>query len=139
MGTQQLLLLVLGTIVVAIAIGVGIAEFKAYHVEAVGDEIQEQLMNLAAEAIAYAKKPATLGGGGGSFGGYQIPRTMQASANATYDLIAVPGASGAMLVGMTPGSDMISMILQQNQTSPEFTYSISGVGLYKERKGSGAF
>lgn len=72
MGNQQLLLLVLGTIIVGLAVSVGITQFRAYQVEAEGDEIQSTIMSIVADARIHAEKPTTLGGGGGSFAGFRI-------------------------------------------------------------------
>ena len=70
MGNQQLLLLVLGSIIVAIAIVVGISEFRSNHIEEVGDEMQEVILSELADARMFFGKPVTLGGGGGSFKGW---------------------------------------------------------------------
>ena len=134
MGSQQLLLLVLGTIIVAVAIAVGITQFHSYHTEAIGDEVQEQLLNLSAEAITYFKKPSTLGGGGMSFNGYTLPRSMSLSANASYSVGIVGGGSGVMLVAFTKNSgDHFALFVTHHDADPEFTFSIDASGDYKNR------
>jgi len=63
MGQQQLLLIVLGTIIVGIAIVVGINMFSSGAVNAERDALIHDVNNIAALAGAYWRKPASLGGG----------------------------------------------------------------------------
>jgi len=69
MGQQQLLLIILGVIVVGIAVTVGIVLFKDNAVSANRDAVMSDLMNLAAHAQQYYRRPTILGGGAGTFDG----------------------------------------------------------------------
>jgi hypothetical protein len=69
MGQQQLLLIILGVIVVGIAVAVGITMFTDSAVSANRDAVTNDLVNLAARAQQYYRRPTALGGGGGSFTG----------------------------------------------------------------------
>ncbi len=69
MGQQQLLLIILGVIVVGIAVAVGITMFKDNAVSANRDAVTNDLVNLAARAQQYSRRPIALGGGQGSFSG----------------------------------------------------------------------
>src|SRR4030067_1041801 len=69
MGQQQLLLIILGVIVVGIAVAVGITMFTDSAVSANRDAVTNDLVNLAARAQQYYRRPTALGGGGGSFAG----------------------------------------------------------------------
>lgn len=73
MGQQQLLLIVLGTIVVGLAIVVGIDIFTTSATESNRDQVISDLMYLSTDAQAYYKKQAQFGGGNGSFRGWDIP------------------------------------------------------------------
>src|SRR5260221_14508850 len=84
MGQQQLLLIVLGVIVVAIAIAVGINQSSAHSTRANEDGITSSLVSIASDAFQYKIRPATLGGGSGSYLGYQIPRKLAADDNGSY-------------------------------------------------------
>lgn len=84
MGQQQLLLIVLGVIIVGIAIVVGINLFTANAIEANNNAVIADLNNLAAMAISYAKKPASMGGGAGTFTGFTVPTNLASNANGTY-------------------------------------------------------
>ncbi len=70
MGSQQLLLLVLGTIIVGVAIVFGIHQFHNNGVHSHRSELIIQMNNYVGEAIAYRSKPKMLGGGAGSFVGF---------------------------------------------------------------------
>ena len=73
MGQQQLLLIVLGTIVVGIAVAVGMNQFSSSSVEANRDQLISDLNFLSVVAQAYYKKPASYGGGGNSYTGWEFP------------------------------------------------------------------
>jgi len=67
MGQQQLLLIILGVIVVGIAVAVGITMFQDNAVSANRDAVTNDLVNLAARAQQFYRRPTALGGGQGSF------------------------------------------------------------------------
>lgn len=69
MGTQQLLLIVLGVIIVGIAVVVGITIFGTNAEQANKDAITQDCLRVAAAAQGYFNKPVMLGGGGGSYDG----------------------------------------------------------------------
>jgi Tfp pilus assembly protein PilE len=69
MGQQQLLLIILGVIVVGIAVAVGITMFQDNAVSANRDAVVNDLVNLAARAQQYYRRPTSLGGGQNSFSG----------------------------------------------------------------------
>ncbi len=73
MGQQQLLLIALGIIVVGIAVVVGINQFSTSAAEANRDQLISDLNFLSVVAQAYYKKPASYGGGGLSFTGWEFP------------------------------------------------------------------
>jgi len=72
MGTQQLMLLVLGVIIVGIAIVVGIQMFGQNAVEANKNAIVHQAISLALMAQEWYRKPLSLGGGGRSFANFTL-------------------------------------------------------------------
>ena len=69
MGQQQLLLIVLGTIIVGVAVIVGINMFTTGAVNAERDALLQDVNNVASTAASYWRKPAALGGGARSFVG----------------------------------------------------------------------
>ena len=85
MGQQQLLLIVLGVIIVGIAVVVGINVFTASSMDANRNAVISDLTNLAAMAQQYYRKPTALAGGGNSFVGWTIPKSLETTANGTYN------------------------------------------------------
>ena len=75
MGQQQLLLIILGVIVVGIAVAVGITMFQDNAVSANRDAVVNDLVNLAARAQQYFRRPTSLGGGQNSFTGLEASAT----------------------------------------------------------------
>ena len=69
MGQQQLLLVILVTIIVGIATVVAINTFGAAADSANIDAVRQDLASIAASAQGYYMKPVMLGGGGRSFAG----------------------------------------------------------------------
>ena len=67
MGQQQLLLIVLGTIIVGVAVVVGINMFTTGAINAERDALLQDVNNVASTAAAYWRKPAALGGGARTF------------------------------------------------------------------------
>ncbi len=101
MGQQQLLLVILVTIIVGIATVVAINTFSAASESANVDAVRSDLLSVAASAQQYYMKPTALGGGGQEFTGISVtnlgavPGEKDASAgtitneNGTYTLGAV--------------------------------------------------
>ena len=77
MGTQQILLIVMGTIAVGIAIFAGINLYTEYVRDQNRQQVNTTLYQLANMAIAHYKKPTEMGGGGGSYSGFSIPRNLR--------------------------------------------------------------
>jgi hypothetical protein len=72
-GQQQLLLIVLGVIIVGVAVVVGINIYQANERKAILDSLTTTTLQLATQLMEYYKKPATFGGGGGSYNGWPGP------------------------------------------------------------------
>lgn len=72
MGTQQLLLIVLGVIIVGIAVVVGINIFGTNAEQANKDALTQDCLRLASSAQGYFRKPTMLGGGNNAFDGITI-------------------------------------------------------------------
>ncbi|PKD44608.1 hypothetical protein [Rhodohalobacter barkolensis] len=79
MGQQQLLLVILVTIIVGIATVVAINTFGSAADSANIDAVRQDVASIASSAQGYFMKPAMLGGGSRDF------------SNFTFDGVAVPG------------------------------------------------
>jgi hypothetical protein len=116
MGQQQLLLIILGFIVVALGVFVGIVLFKDNAIGANRDAVTSDLMALAGQAQQYVRRPTTLGGGQGSFSaltadaaGLKKITSMANGTNANGRYIILTAGSGTRVVlqgkGMEIGND----------------------------------
>ena len=104
MGQQQLLLVILVTIIVGIATVVAINTFGAAADSANLDSVRQDLATIAASAQGFYMKPTMLGGGGRTFdditfAGMAVPGTIQnpgtdtevTNENGTYVITAAAG------------------------------------------------
>ena len=121
MGQQQLLLIILGVIVVGIAVAVGITMFTDNAVNANRDAVTNDLVNLAARAQQFYRRPTALGGGGNSFVGLTADAagltklTNRASnANGTYSITTAGTATGMVIQGVgTENADGTNKVTMQ--------------------------
>jgi len=114
MGQQQLLLILLGVIIVAIALAVGLTLFQDSAVSANRDAISNDLVALAVRAQQYYRKPSVFGGGQKSFNNLTLASltTKPVNANGTYDLVSVgPGQVVITGTGVEKGDDGNSLLI----------------------------
>jgi hypothetical protein len=104
LGQQQLLLIILGVIIVGIAILLGIVLFRQNSIEHKRDMVINEGMTIANNAMAYYKKPTTLGGGQNSFTGWKIPTQMSSGSNGSY--IATVNSDNVEIIGT--GNEVVS-------------------------------
>lgn len=100
MGSQQLLLIVVGVVLIGIMIAIGMEMFKDQASATSRDAISNDLVHYAVQAQKYHRKPAVIGGGQNSFNGLTLSYiTKQASnANATYVLSPDPASASDLFV-----------------------------------------
>ncbi len=136
MGQQQLLLIILGVIVVGIAVAVGITMFSDNAVSANRDAVSNDLVNLAARAQQYYRRPTALGGGGGQFDNLTLEKLTNMpggkNANGTYTVgTIVGGASGSVIihgVGTETGADGSALkmdIIARSQGKTDSLYQVN--------------
>ena len=85
MGQQQLLLLAAGTIIVAVAVVVGIQLSSSSAVQANRDAVTLHLVTLSAMAQNHYNRPQSMGGGGETFKNFIIPAKMLANEHGKYE------------------------------------------------------
>jgi hypothetical protein len=105
LGQQQLLMIVLAIIIVGIAIAISVQLFKSNAIESKRDLLIEETNSLAAMAIQYYKKPQTMGGGGRSFMGWEVPSQMVQTFNGNF-MRAVVSATEVVITGT--GSEAVT-------------------------------
>jgi hypothetical protein len=103
MGTQQLLIIVLGMVLISIAVVVGIFVFQDQSAATNRDELSNDLVHLAARAQKYYRTPSVIGGGSNSFGGMTMAQltSRPSNANGTYALSPEPVPGGTSSVTLT--------------------------------------
>ena len=92
MGTQQLLLAIVGIIIISIGIAMGVQLFGASSTTANRDALINDINNLAANAKQYRSKIRSMGGGGNSYVGYILPDRLAANDNGSFSLAIQPAS-----------------------------------------------
>jgi len=105
MGQQQLLLIVLGVIIVGIAVVVGINVFTASSMDANRNAVISDMTNLASMAQQYYRKPTALAGGNQTFTGWDIPTSLDTTANGTYTKTVAAQKVTLVGLGTDKGND----------------------------------
>lgn len=130
MGNQQIILLVLGTIVVAVAVTIGIMLFREYYTDSVGDDMATTLLEQAQEAKIYFLKPRTLGGGNKSFTGFTLPPRLGQASGVVYTSSGWR-ANSIMLTAKAREGECSAMI--QTRDSTHFTIAWTWNGAFNGR------
>lgn len=118
MGQQQLILIILGTIVVGIAIAISASLFTVNYTLIARDAIVNDLNTISINARAYYVRPRSMGGGNLSYTGYIIPKKFRSNENAIYsstlqgeDLIftaiSVEDKNNKITAVLKPGGDKL--------------------------------
>ena len=123
MGTQQLLLVILGIIIVGIGIAVGIGLFSATSVSSNKDAIINDMMNISQYAYRYKLKPEPLGGGGRFYTGFILPSKLASNENATYTAVSTTPTSVTITATSLIGYGTIANILDSTGTLGTYTYT----------------
>lgn len=84
MGSQQLLLIAVGIVVIAFMIYAGFNLGRDYMENANRDQVISSLYDLGLLAQQHYKKDASQGGGGGSYTGWTIPTQLQTTQAGTF-------------------------------------------------------
>lgn len=124
MGQQQLLLVILGVIIVAIAISFGIYIFNSSSISSNKDGLMSDINDVASDAFAYFQRAKLMGGGNGSFTGYTMNPAFVSNAHGDIAMtIAGDGKSITLLATSRNGYGTITAILDDkgNITAPVYT------------------
>jgi hypothetical protein len=124
-GSQQLLLIVVGTLVVGMMVIIGITLFVDHAAATNRDEISNDLIHAASIAQAYHRRPLIMGGGGGSFVGFDLRtvfRELQ-NMNGHYSVFGTPTDSTIVIEGLgtQPGYDNAQLVKVSIRVYPSRT------------------
>jgi hypothetical protein len=129
MGSQQLLLIVVGVVLVGIMIAVGMSMFKDQASSTNRDSISNDLENFAVQAQKYYRRPALLGGGAHSFSGLKFFHITKSATNAngTYVLSPDPASSSDVFVtitgtGVNDGNDGVNPVQVEMKVWSDSSY-----------------
>ncbi len=86
MGTQQLLLIGLGIMVVGIAIALANTIFDSNAESSLQDQVAMESYHLGTLATQYFHKPSEFGGGGKNFSGWKINANLDTTSNGIYTI-----------------------------------------------------
>lgn len=123
MGQQQLLLIILGVIIVGIAIAVGLSLFSAQSVQSNKDAMINDLNNLAAHAYQFRIRPASMGGGQGTYTGYTIPSKMATNENGTYVATVAAGSITVVATSAANATNVITVVVDSDGKLGSWTYA----------------
>ena len=84
MGQQQLLLIILGVLIIAVAIAAGFGMFRAGSITVNRDAMVNDMNIIASSAQEHYIRPAMMGGGEGTFDGYILPSRLASTGNGIY-------------------------------------------------------
>ena len=107
MGQQQLLLVILVTIIVGIATVVAINTFSSAADSANLDAVRQDVANIAASAQGYYMKPNQLGGGGQDFTDITFGDMAFAADSISSDGLTAINTNGKYIIGTTGTSSFV--------------------------------
>lgn len=114
MGQQQLLLIILGLILAAVALAVGLGLFRSHSIDQKRNMLINDCINLASMAQNYYLKPVTYGGGGQSFIDWNIPSELQSTTIGNFEITSLKETEVIILATGTEvvtGSDSVKVQL----------------------------
>lgn len=123
MGQQQLLLIILVTILVGIASVVAISTMQSAYDSSNFDAIQQDILQAHTASMAYLEKPAMMGGGGGNYTGITMRDLSlpEQNDNADYELGEV-STSSMEIIGTSVNGNLV---LTATISGDEITWSES--------------
>lgn len=124
MGQQQILLIILGIIITAVAISVGIAMFSSNTIGSNKDALVNDLANLAANSYQYKLRLKNFGGGGGTYTGYTIPDKLRLNDDGSFTVSSIT-ATSIIIVG-TSGQGFGTITLTVDSLGKPTTFVYSG-------------
>ncbi len=125
MGQQQLLLIVLGTIIVGVAVVVGINMFTTGAVNAERDALLQDVNNIASSAASYWRKPAALGGGARSFYNATALTTFAPDSNANGKFVWAVTATNVFTLTATGANEGVIIVATVTQQGVSGTPTIT--------------
>ena len=105
MGTQQLVLIGLGVVIIAPMVFAGILVYNAYWEHFSREQLISTIYDLSIKAQLYYKKPKEQGGGGGSFSDWQLPAYIESESSGTFRAVTREDRVNITVTGIETGLD----------------------------------
>jgi hypothetical protein len=124
MGQQQLLLIILGVIIIAIAIALGIYLFNTTSIASNEDDLISDLNHVGQDAFAYFQRAKIMGGGNGSYVGWVVPDAYVSNAHGS--VVATIGSSGRSITFVSTsvnGYGTVTAVLDDRGNLGSFAYT----------------
>lgn len=110
MGSQQILLIALGIILVALAIFAGYGIAKDYLENTNREQLISTIYDIGLLAQQYSKKDVKAGGGGGTFNGWVIPAQLRSTESGTFNASVSQDKVNLTAVGKEIGMNGITNV-----------------------------
>lgn len=110
MGSQQLLLIVLGIILVGLAILAGYGIAKDYLENTNREQLISSIYDLGLMAQQHYKKDVSAGGGGGTFTGWVIPAQLRNTESGSFNAVVSSNSVNLTAVGKEIGMNGITNV-----------------------------
>lgn len=132
MEHQPFIYLILGVLLVGVAVSGGYFMFSYHSMASNKDAIINDLYTLSGHARHFASKPATFGGGGGKFAGFQITPRFSINQNATYSVIGLRNSVAernvwrdTLRISAVSSHDYgtITLVLEEGSQAPSFLFT----------------
>ncbi|MCC6397381.1 MAG: hypothetical protein IT282_10210 [Bacteroidetes bacterium] len=124
MGSQQLLLLIVGVLMVGLMISVGIIMFGDNASASNRDAVASELATYASKAQVYYRKPRCLGGGGGSFQGFSLGAPSVSNLNGVFTISSnTPSQATIEGVGVERGFDQVNPVKVAVDVRPDSIFT----------------
>ncbi len=103
MGTQQLLVIVVAMIALAVAIAIGNLLFEVHSESTTKDSITSESIHIGTMAQQYFSKTNEMGGGNKSFIGWKISENLDSTSSGIYTI--VKAVDDKLILKGSPNSD----------------------------------
>jgi hypothetical protein len=124
MGQQQLLLIILGAIIIAIAISLGIYLFNTTSVSSNEDDLISDLNDVGQDAFAYFQRAKIMGGGNGSYTGWTVPEAYVSNAHGDVEATIQSGGRSINFVSTSRnGYGTVTAVLDDRGNLGSFAYT----------------
>ena len=110
MGQQQLLLLILSSIVVSLATYTGVRLSEIHNQEQNRDRLQTELIHIYIIATEYKMKPKSFAGGSGSYTGFELPNAYATEPGVSYWVGPSDQTLEMFASGSVTGSDGVNPV-----------------------------